>query len=354
MNNHQKEPYYSDYLQLDKLLEAQQPLTPGAHDEMLFIIVHQALELWFKQILHELVSVQRLFASAPLQERALGQVDARLERIVAILHLLSAEIPVLETMTPLDFLEFRDGITPCRFQSLQFREIELRLGVHRAGPPPERDTVGLRENERLHLESLAGQQSLFQLVERWLARMPFLHHGDYDFWRQYLKTTAALLSEYLEHLEHQPTLSTSEHGSRVQQLSETIARFDDLFDPDRYRQLRRDDRVRLSQEAMLAALFIQLYRDEPFLHQPFRVLERLVEIDEELSVWRYQHRIMAQRMLGRQVCPDDGSADRAPRVFEDLFNLASFLVPRSRLPALPEALRRDLGFHFGGDGSWGG
>ena len=111
---------YASYLLIDDLLQLQRPLTPEAHDELLFIIVHQAYELWFKLILHELGLVVRELDSGRPQA-ALGP----LQRVVAVERLLIAQLDVLETMGPEGFLEFRDPLEPASgFQSRQFREIE--------------------------------------------------------------------------------------------------------------------------------------------------------------------------------------------------------------------------------------
>jgi ribonuclease HI len=111
---------YAGYLRIDDLLRLQHPLTPGAHDELLFIIVHQSYELWFKLILHELGKARgELEGSRP--QRAI----APLQRTVAIDRLLLAHLDVLETMSPDGFLEFRDPLAPASgFQSEQFRAIE--------------------------------------------------------------------------------------------------------------------------------------------------------------------------------------------------------------------------------------
>src|SRR5690606_14798818 len=127
-------PYYSEYLQLDRLLDCQRPLSAidgdPAHDEMLFIVVHQAFELWFKQILWELDAVIETMAADHVPARDLSRAVARLRRIATIQPLLIQQLEVLETMTPLDFLDFRDALVPASgFQSVQFRLIENRLGV---------------------------------------------------------------------------------------------------------------------------------------------------------------------------------------------------------------------------------
>ena len=111
---------YAGYLRIDDLLELQQPLTPGAHDELLFIIVHQSYELWFKLILHELRK-----AHDELSEHRPQGAIRPLKRTVAIERLLLDHLDVLETMGPEGFMEFRDPLAPASgFQSEQFREIE--------------------------------------------------------------------------------------------------------------------------------------------------------------------------------------------------------------------------------------
>jgi tryptophan 2,3-dioxygenase len=111
---------YAGYLRIDDLLTLQQPLTPGAHDELLFIIVHQSYELWFRLILHELRKAHDELAA----RRPQGAVRP-LKRTVAIERLLLDHLDVLETMGPEGFMEFRDPLAPASgFQSKQFREIE--------------------------------------------------------------------------------------------------------------------------------------------------------------------------------------------------------------------------------------
>ena len=117
---------YGSYLKVDELLSLQQPLSDGPeHDEMLFIIIHQVYELWFKEMLHELDH---------LCERLVHNETApalhTLKRMLTILKTLVAQIDVLETMTPLDFLSFRDRLASgSGFQSYQFRELEFAVGL---------------------------------------------------------------------------------------------------------------------------------------------------------------------------------------------------------------------------------
>ena len=129
--------YYANYLQLDKITGAQDPESfktgrVPAHDEMLFIIIHQAYELWFKQILFEVDSVIAIMNKPALNDNSpeMQIVVHRLHRVVTILKVLVQQIDILETMTPMDFLDFRDMLRPASgFQSYQFKILEAKLGL---------------------------------------------------------------------------------------------------------------------------------------------------------------------------------------------------------------------------------
>jgi tryptophan 2,3-dioxygenase len=111
---------YAEYLLIDDLLRLQRPFTPGAHDELLFIVVHQVYELWFKLMLHELDLARRELEAGRTQAAI-----APLDRVIAIERVLLDQLPVLETMSPEGFMEFRDPLAPASgFQSRQFRELE--------------------------------------------------------------------------------------------------------------------------------------------------------------------------------------------------------------------------------------
>ena len=131
-----KEVYYGDYLQLDKILNAQRPesdlVNIKAHDEMLFIIIHQAYELWFKQILFEINSVKEIFGKNEINDNSpdMSTVVHRMKRVIKILEVAVHQISIMETMTPLDFLDFRDILRPASgFQRVQFKFVEASLGL---------------------------------------------------------------------------------------------------------------------------------------------------------------------------------------------------------------------------------
>ena len=120
---------YANYLDLEKLLTLQNPRsTPAEHDEMLFIIIHQTYELWFKQLLHEFEKIKRDFSGGDL----FGAIHS-FKRTRTIMKTLVHQIDILETMTPSSFSSFRDRLdTASGFQSIQFRELEFMLGYKRA------------------------------------------------------------------------------------------------------------------------------------------------------------------------------------------------------------------------------
>ncbi len=352
---------YGDYLQLDRLLSLQrcESARQGkpAHDELLFITVHQAYELWFKQILFELDEVQRVFAGDVVDDRAVGSVAHGLNRICRILELLIRQLDVLETMTPLDFLDFRDMLFPASgAQSLQFRLIETRLGLR----PSDRLSMDGRPHdavlspiEREQLAEAAEAPSLAGQVERWLGRTPFTDMADYDFRDAYRRAVAAALDADADMVRASASLDEKQKQAEIASLTAAAARFEALFDEEQHGKLVEAGVWRFSPRALQAALFINLYRDEPALQLPFRMLSLLMDIDELLTTWRYRHALMVQRMIGRKVGTGGSSGHdylrrtaEQHRVFGDLFQLSTFFLPRSRLPALPPAVRRAMSYRY--------
>ena len=355
MTNKHTDLYYSDYLELHKLLNAQHPESAKhndpAHEETLFIITHQTYELWFKQILHELTSILNLFSSIPLRNKALNTIIARLERIVTIQRVINQQIDILETMTPLDFLDFRDFLTPASgFQSVQFREIELRLGL---SAKLGRANFGrFNMQDRDYLKNVSGQTSLFEQVDAWLQRMPYIEFGEFKFWQSYRNAVDDMLSKDSAIIRNNPILSPGEITQQLSELENTKSSFSYLFNNDLYQEQKDAGTFSLSREALLAALFIRLYHDEPLLQLPFRLMNCLMDIDHHLTAWRSGHMLMVHRMLGRKIGTGGSSGQdylkstiSKKRIFSDLFNLSTYLIPRSALPHLPEDLKRNLGFH---------
>ncbi|SEG35315.1 tryptophan 2,3-dioxygenase family protein [Bosea lathyri] len=347
---------YGDYLQVDRLLSCQAPesLKAGAeaHDEMLFIIVHQAYELWFRQILHELDRIQQDFAASPVADEHLGRITAGLSRIHEILKLLVGQLDVLETMTPAGFLEFRDLLTPASgFQSVQFRLIETRLGLA--------DALRIRIDDQSMSERLAPEDrdklkadrspSLLAQLDAWLSRTPFVALGDYRFRESYRAAVIAALTRDASSVVADAAVPEPQRQADAAAIEKALGNFRALFEPD-----AAASTWRMSAPAIEAALFISLYRDMPVLQLPFRLLQALMDIDESLTLWRLRHALMVERMIG--VRPGTGGSSghgylRATaekhRIFIDLFHLSTYLLAGRDLPALPEDVRRRMGFSYG-------
>ena len=226
---------YNKYLRVRELIELQSCLSsPAQHDELLFITVHQAYELWFKQILHEIDAAIALMEKDRPAEAALA-----LRRIVEIEKLLIAQIHILETMTPIAFLGFRDELNPASgFQSMQFREIEFSSGL---------------KDERILRE-----------------------FGADDFARQRLEARMKVpsLSEIFFGLLRQ-------HG----------------FDAP-LSDASRDVKERRSNESKRVRAVVQILMHPEKLYKEYQLIEALLEHDEYFSLWRSHHIKMVERMVG--------------------------------------------------------
>jgi len=355
---------YHDYLQIDKLLGAQKLESDVkgkyAHDEMLFIIVHQVYELWFKQILTEIESVIAIFRQDRVDESQMDLIVARLQRVVKIQGLLVDQIAIMETMTPLDFLEFRDLLIPASgFQSFQFRTLETRLGLLRDSRLKYNATdydQSLKPEQRLVMNKIETESSLFSCVEKWLERTPFLKMQGFDFWQSYKSTVEQTVAADLKIIQSNPSLAPEDRKRNEMIVNMTLMSFNKLFDEKQYAEARAAGEWRMSYKSIHAALLIQLYRDQPVLQLPFRLLTALQDMDEGFTTWRQRHALMAKRMLGAKVGTGGSSGfqylkDAADKhkIFSDLFQLTTFFVPRSKLPKLPKEVERQLGFKFAQD-----
>jgi tryptophan 2,3-dioxygenase len=225
-------PSYGEYLKIDELLGLQRPLSEGPeHDEMLFIVIHQVYELWFRQILHELDHLEELLARN-------DGTHARqtLKRILTILKVLVAQIDILETMTPLEFLSFRDRLEfGSGFQSHQFRELEFALGWK---DPKALERYPIGSEIRLRLEHRLRSRSLWD--------------------------------SFLRHL--------ASNGVPVPRAD-----------------LDRDVTQRVEASPALRQALVGVYRSNPALAE---LSERLVDLDEGIMEWRYRHVKMVQRTIG--------------------------------------------------------
>ena len=225
-------PTYGEYLRTDDLLALQRPLSEGPeHDEMLFIVIHQVYELWFKQVLHELDYLDCL-----LDRNEGDRAQHTLKRILTILKVMVAQLDILETMTPLEFLSFRDRLEAgSGFQSHQFRELEFALGL-KDPRVLERYPEGGEPRRRIERRLQAG-----------------------TLWDSFLRYLRA-------------------NGVAVPR-----------------RDLERDVTRSVEPSPELRPELVEIYRHRPALAE---LCERLVDLDEGLQEWRYRHVKMVQRTIG--------------------------------------------------------
>ncbi|MCY4524814.1 MAG: tryptophan 2,3-dioxygenase family protein [Halobacteriovoraceae bacterium] len=352
--------YYSDYLKLDRFLSCQTPESAKGkeqHDETLFIIVHQAYELWFKQILHELDDVQSKLQAIPIKEESLTLCVDRLERIKKIQEVIIKHFSVLETMTPMDFLEFRNLLIPASgFQSSQFRQIEIILGLKTCHRHPIHQKFFLSrfsDTDKKTILELEKKPSLFELVDSWLSRIPFIDKNKFTFWEEYQSAVKSMLKQDEQYIRNNTSLSKEEINVQLESIKNSQEVFNTLFDEKAHQKLVSSQVRRLSRKATLAALFILLYRNRPILQNPFRFLTALMDIDKNFTYWRHQHALLAKRMLGSKIGTGGSSGHEYLKqaadhnsIYFDIFNLSTFLIPRSQLPILPDELKKELSFYF--------
>lgn len=353
--------HYQKYLQLEKLLDAQElrsaQLEQPAHEEMLFIVVHQVYELWFKQIIHELRSVLDLFSDEVVQDSNLSIAIGRMKRVESILKLLVEQIGIMETMTPLDFLDFRSYLFPASgFQSFQFRAVECLLGL----PDQQRLTYhGHRyhsvfpKEQQEELEAIYEHGTLLDKVNAWLERTPFLDLNGFDFLQEYKKSVREMLAKESKAIMTSEYLTEKEKEMRSRMTGSMDTYFQAILQRSTHDQLLKEGKKHLSYEATIGALFINLYRDEPILQLPFQFITCLIDIDNQLTTWRYRHAQMVLRMIGNKIGTGGSSGHeylsktaQQHQIFADFHHIATLLIPRSELPELPQDIRNQLRFHF--------
>lgn len=347
----QKEVHYSDYLQLDKILHAQQLESDlhdaHAHDEMLFIIIHQTYELWFKQVLYEIESIAEIMSKQVINDNSpdLQTVVHRLGRIATILRVAVHQIDILETMTPMDFLDFRNFLRPASgFQSWQFKLTEARLGLKYTERHAQQYYISQLRREHIDLIQQSEQKpSLLDLLNTWLERMPFFDEPAY--WQNY-KPLAPIEPDFHPFWSDYKTIYSQ---SLMENERYNFREFIQVFFGTGEGEGRR-----LSPKACRAALFIKLYRGYPMLQTPFQLLNLLLEIDEQLSTWRYRHMNMVHRMIGTRTGTGGSSGKEYLKgaldkhyIFREVAALTSFLIERKSLPPLTKELEARLGFEIG-------
>lgn len=358
-NEKSKWDLYHDYEGLDQILKAQNPWSNAAgdpvHDEMLFIVFHQVYELWFKQILFEMDDIQKRFANDVVDDRDMQPILTYLNRIVEILRHIVGMIDILETMPPQSFVDFRQYLkTASGFQSWQFRLIETRLGLRRTERIPvfhgEFD-ADLRAESKQAIINAEQKPTLYDQIDQWLSRTPFVNDEDYKFWEEYRNAVYKMFDEK-ENLARQ-NLEGEIRDKELEALDKGRHKFDSIFDEEKHAEAQAQGTWRLSLKALQAALFITIYSREPVLQGPSQLLRLITDVDELLARWRCRHALMVQRMVGMSAGTGGSSGYsyllatvEKHRIFTDLFSLSSYLIPSAALPPLPDRISRQMNYRY--------
>jgi tryptophan 2,3-dioxygenase len=357
MPTHQSVTYW-DYLQLDQLLALQGGLEGNdAHlseDELHFIVVHQVFELWFKLILRELRLARDKMAAPWVEEETIPYVVHHVRRVHEILRLAVEQFRVMETLTPQDFLAFRGKLgTASGFQSFQMREIEAILGLQQEQREAQKHLDPLASIQAAVRHSQSGaaalekvlvarqETSLRQALHAWLYRTPI--HGSRPNDAGDAAVVEAFLHAYLAALDqHQAgqMVHLMADGANQEVLQKQFAasrrtaqKFLCAADVPKAERARTQ-RIRAS------VLFIESYRDLPLLAWPRLLIDTVVEMEELFVLWRTRHARMVERVIGRRIGTGGSSGvdylDETTRyrIFPELWQVRTLLVPRAVLPPL--------------------
>lgn len=269
-------------------------------------------------------------------------------------QLLVDQVQILETMTPLDFMDFRANLAPASgFQSVQFRLIENKLGVKNELRTNYGKSYYIKvfEDKKVIDRVTRSEQepSLLDLIEKWLEKTPGLEEDGFNFWGKYKAVIDATNEEIRESAEREQDPQQKE--ILMEEYKRKKELFESIFDVNKHNALRSRGDRRFSHRALQGALMVSLYRDEPRFNQPYHILNQLMDIDSLITKWRYNHVQMVLRMLGSQQMGTGGSSgyhylrstlsDRY-KIFVDICNLSTFLIPRHAIPPLTASMKKRL------------
>jgi tryptophan 2,3-dioxygenase len=265
--------------------------------------------------------------------------------MVTILKVLVHQIDIMETMTPMDFLDFRDMLRPASgFQSWQFKLVEAKLGLkYQQRHAQEYYISQLRQEHIDIIRRVESEKSFIELLNAWLERMPFFEEA--ENWKHYRSVAGTPVAAAAGNTPFWTDYRYIYSSGLAEAEQSNLQYFDTVFSDDNTGERQ------LSPRACRAALFIMLYRGYPILQLPFQLLNCLLEIDEQLSTWRYRHMNMVHRMIGTRI-GTGGSTGRdylkgaldKHYIFAEIARLTSFLIERRKLPVLSPEMEKRLGF----------
>ncbi|CAF3463782.1 unnamed protein product [Rotaria sp. Silwood1] len=242
-------------------------------------------------------------------------INTSLNRCVKIWNILLDQFQLLETMTPIEFLEFRDYIIPASgFQSLQFRLIEFKLGLNDKLRHHYHENyfthVMFKNQQAEELKNAASEQSLLALLERWLEQV--YDSTSFDF----LEVYQTSVERFIEHTKEQRLANGISFDSVNIEAENLRRQFSNMLNQTQYAQLKLMNERRMSHKAMLAALMISVYHQQPCFQQAYQMLYLLMDIDALIANWRQKHIQLVQRHIGRK--PGTGGTDGFSYLVETL------------------------------------
>ncbi|CAF0891687.1 unnamed protein product [Adineta steineri] len=342
---HVTEPLnYTTYLGLDSLLSSLRCLSHvdrsnenslPVHDEHFFIIIHQAFELWFKEIIYEIDSIRDIFGNNDDVATFVLDINLRLNRIGKVWKILIDQLQLLESMTPMEFVEFRDFVTPVSgFQSLQFRIIEMKLGLtdksrdaYKSKYFTETMFKGKQSNE---LQTSIGEVSLLRYIERWLEKIYV--ETSFNFCKVYEKAVESMI----DHDKQEKIQNGIDEQIAEKEADKAKLQFDEMINEEKYNALVNSNQRRISHKAMLAALMIAHYYQQPCLQQIYQIISLLMDNDTLMTSWRHRHILLVLRQIGRK--PGTGGTNGFTYLRATLTFLPEFVgdsvLPRATLSSL--------------------
>jgi len=217
------------------------------------------------------------------------------------------------------------------------------------GCPYHSQFEGEKKEEILELEE---SNSLFSLIEKWLERIPFLKMEGFDFTSKYESAVNEILEKEISGIKS-ANLTDEDRTLRIRMIEENKKYFERVLNESKHNSAIENGETSLSYKATMSALLINLYRDEPILHSPYRLLKNLVEFDHQIATWRFRHVQMVEKMLGQKIGTGGSSGQGylkqtvdKHKLFTDLANIATLMISRSYLPELPQNIKDTLGFNY--------
>lgn len=344
---------YGGYLRLEELLTLQNGpegyTPPPSNDELHFIIVHQTFELWFKLILRELKEARALMDVERIDEASIPRVVHHLERVSEIFRLLADQWKVMETLSPQDFLAFRDRLgTSSGFESWQMRELEVLMGLDNeqrmGGMDPLAHMQRLAKDGKVpaaalaDLEATSRAPSLNDVLTTWLSRTPI--HGSSPQDQGDDAVVQAYIDEHLKAMRahgeqviaHMTAIGHGEEATLRPRIEAGVQAAESFLAPEGKPARHR-----------AGLLFIESYRELPLLSWPRRLIDSFVDLEQSMLLFRAHHARMVERMIGRRMGTGGSSgvdyldATTKYRIFVDLWAVRTLLVKRDALPEMDNA-----------------